>query len=78
MSENETNSTPQPLEVNITNDQKIRIQNVRVNGEILDAQGNVLTSGAGIELDFAQVASLGATAIQALANVWAAQQSTAQ
>ena len=72
MSEN--NSTQ--LEVTITNGQKIRIDNVRVNGDILDADGNVVTRGAGIELDSAQVAALGATAIQGLADVWNAQQST--
>lgn len=70
MSEN--NSTQ--LEVTITNSQKIRIDNVRVNGDILDSDGNIVTRGAGIELDSAQVAALGAAAIQGLADVWSAQQ----
>ena len=32
--------------VNITNNQKLRIANVRVNGDILDSDGNTITEGA--------------------------------
>lgn len=61
--------------VNITNNQKLKIANVRVNGDILDSDGNTITEGAGIELDVAQVATLGAQALQTLADTWCAQQS---
>ena len=64
--------------VNITNNQKLRIANVRVNGDILDSDENTITEGAGIELDAAQVATLGAQAVQALADTWCAQQSAAE
>lgn len=61
--------------VNITNNQKLKIANVRVNGDILDSDGNTITEGAGIELDAAQVATLGAQSLQTLADTWCAQQS---
>lgn len=64
--------------VNITNNQKLKIANVRVNGDILDSDGNTITEGAGIELDAAQVATLGVQAIQTLADTWCAQQTAAE
>lgn len=64
--------------VNITNNQKLKIANVRVNGDILDSDGNTITIGAGIELDAAQVAALGLQAVQTLADTWSTQQSAAE
>ncbi len=62
------------LEVNISNNQKLRIDSVRVNGDIVDADGNLVTQGAGIELSAEQVKSLGAANVQGLADVFFNQQ----
>ncbi len=62
------------IKVTITNNQTLAISNVRVNGDIFDEEGNLITQGAGIELTAEQVASLGQANVQGLADIWNAQQ----
>lgn len=59
-----------PAEADITNGQKMRISNVRVNGDIIGPDGNTVTVGAGLELGAEELARLGAAAVQALADAW--------
>ena len=63
--------TQPPIEADITNGQKMRVSNVRINGDIIGADGKTATVGAGLELGAEELASLGSAAVQALADAWA-------
>ncbi len=63
--------TQTPIEADITNGQKMRVSNVRINGDIIGADGKTATVGAGLELGAEELASLGSAAVQALADAWA-------
>lgn len=58
------------VEVSIGGGQKLRIESVRVCGDLIDADGNAVERGRFIELDAAQVAALGQENIQGIADVW--------
>lgn len=60
-----------PIEADITNGQKMRVSNVRINGDIIGTDGKTATVGAGLELGAEQLTSLGSAAVQALADAWA-------
>lgn len=57
-----------PIEADIPNGQKMRVSNVRINGDIIGADGKTATVGAGLELGAEQLAALGSAAVQALAR----------
>lgn len=59
-----------PVEVSIGGGQKLRIESVRVCGDVIDADGNAIERGHFIELDAAQVSALGEENIQGIADVW--------
>ena len=63
--------TQTQIEADITNGQKMRVSNVRINGDIIGADGKTATVGAGLELGAEELASLGSAAVQALADAWA-------
>ena len=44
---------------------------MRINGDIIGADGKTATVGAGLELGAEQLAALGSSAVQALADAWA-------
>ncbi len=60
-----------PIEADIPNGQKMRVSNVRINGDIIGTDGKTATVGAGLELGTEQLAALGSAAVQALADAWA-------
>lgn len=62
-----------PVEVSIGGGQTLRIESVRVCGDVIDADGNAIERGRFIELDAAQVSALGQQNIQGIADVWAAE-----
>ena len=49
----------------------MRVSNVRINCDIIGADGKTATVGAGLELCAEELASLGSAAVQALADAWA-------
>lgn len=59
-----------PVEVSIGGGQTLRIESVRVCGDVRDASGKTIERGRFIELDAAQVAALGQENIQDIADVW--------
>ena len=58
------------VEVSIGGGNVLRIESVRVCGDVLDASGKTIERGRFIELDAAQVAALGQENIQDIADVW--------
>ena len=60
-----------PIEADIPHGQKMRVSNVRINGDIIGTDGKTATVGAGLELGAEQLTSLGSAAVQALADAWA-------
>lgn len=70
MSENQNNETDNRLEVEINDGRKMKIDSVRVNGDVFDADGNLLEKGRFIELTAAQVAAFGQANIQPFANAY--------
>lgn len=61
------------VEVSIGGGQKLRIESVRVCGDIIDADGNAIERGRFIELAAAQVSALGQQNIQGITDIWAAE-----
>lgn len=58
------------VEVSIGGGNVLRIESVRVCGDVRDASGKTIERGRFIELDAAQVAALGQENIQDIADVW--------
>lgn len=61
------------VEVSIGGGNVLRIESVRVCGDVRDTSGKTIERGRFIELDAAQVAALGQENIQDIADVWAAE-----
>ena len=63
------------LEITILGGQKIRIESVRVNGDIFDSTGNLIERGHFIELNSEETAKLSREDIQKIADLWSSLQS---
>ena len=63
------------LEITILGGQKIRIESVRVNGDIFDSTGNLIERGHFIELNSEETAKLSREDIQKIADLCSSLQS---
>lgn len=56
------------MQINISNAEKMRVNNIRINGDIVDENGLEIVRGAGVEISAATLENLGPDVAQALAD----------